>query len=218
MKDTESNSDHNDTEVPVSQPETEATEAAAPAAESVTETPAEEQVAPELTLEEQLEQAQKETAAAKEAHLRSVADLENFRRRTAREKDDLRAFAAANVVEELMPVLDNLGFALTAARADNAELKSLADGVEMVGTQFKTTLGNHGLKEINPVNEAFDPNHHEALSQQASPDVAEGTVLQVVRVGYSLNGRLLRPASVIVSSGPEGNAAETAEPEEKADA
>lgn len=197
MKDTASNSDNNDTKEPVSQPETEAAEAATPAAEA----PAEEQVATELTPEQQLEQAQKDTAAAKEAHLRAVADLENFRRRTAREKDDLRAFAAANVVEELMPVLDNLGFALVAARADNAELKSLADGVEMVGTQFKTALGNHGLKEINPVNEAFDPNHHEALSQQASEDVAEGTVLQVVRVGYSLNGRLLRPASVIVSSG-----------------
>ncbi len=218
MKDTASKSDNNDTEVPVSQPETEAAEAAAPAAESATETSAEEQVASELTLEQQLEQAQKDTAAAKEAHLRSVADLENFRRRTAREKDDLRAFAAANVVEELMPVLDNLGFALVAARADNAELKSLADGVEMVGTQFKTALGNHGLKEINPANETFDPNHHEALSQQASADVAEGTVLQVVRVGYSLNGRLLRPASVIVSSGSEGEGSESAESDQEANA
>jgi len=201
MNDTASKSDHNDTKVPVSQPETEAAEAAAPAADSATEAQAEEQVVTELTLEQQLEQAQKDTAAAKELHLRAVADLENFRRRTAREKNDLRAFAAANVVEELMPVLDNLGFALVAARADNAELKVITDGVEMVGTQFKTALGNHGLKEINPVNEAFDPNHHEALSQQASDEVADGTVLQVVRVGYSLNGRLLRPASVIVSSG-----------------
>ena len=88
----------------------------------------------------------------------------------------------------------------------------------MVGTQFKTALGNHGLKEINPDNEAFDPNHHEALSQQASADVAEGTVLQVVRVGYSLNGRLLRPASVIVSSGPEGEGSETSESAKQADA
>ena len=201
MNDTASKSDHNDTEVPVSQPETEAAETTAPAADSATETQAEEQIVTELTLEQQLEQAQKDTAAAKELHLRAVADLENFRRRTAREKNDLRAFAAANVVEELMPVLDNLGFALVAARADNAELKVITDGVEMVGTQFKTALGNHGLKEINPVNAAFDPNHHEALSQQASEEVADGTVLQVVRVGYPLNGRLLRPASVIVSSG-----------------
>jgi molecular chaperone GrpE len=205
MKDTASKPDPNDTEEPASnsevkpaETENEATPAAEPATEASEETTEE---APELTLEEQLEQAHKETQAAKEAHLRSVADLENFRRRMVREKDDLRAFAAANVVEELLPVLDNLGFALTAARAENAELKSLADGVEMVSTQFKTALGNHGLKEINPANEAFDPNLHEALSQQPSDDVAEGTVLQVVRIGFSLNGRLLRPASVIVSGG-----------------
>ena len=203
MNDTASKPDNNDTEAPDSNPETEAAETAAPAAEANAESPAAEEVTVELSLEEQLEKAQQETAAAKEAHLRSVADLENFRRRTAREKDDLRAFAAASVVEELMPVLDNLGFALTAARAENAELKALADGVEMVGTQFKTALGNHGLKEINPNEETFDPNLHEALSQQPSDEIDEGVVLQVVRVGYSLNGRLLRPASVIVSSGAQ---------------
>lgn len=211
MNDTASKSDSHDTEEPVSSAETEAPETAAAEAETTAETPSEEQATAEPTLEEQLAAAQKEAAAAKEAHLRAVADLENFRRRTAREKDDLRAFAAANVVEELMPVLDNLGFALVAAKADNAELKSLADGVEMVSTQFKTALGNHGLKEINPLNEAFDPNHHEALSQQTSDDVAEGTVLQVVRVGYSLNGRLLRPASVIVSAGAGDETAEDSE-------
>lgn len=203
MKDTTSQPDPTDTEESASHPEadvaqadTDVNSASAESTESVPEEPK------EPTLEEQLEQARKETADAKEAHLRAVADLENFRRRMVREKEDLRAFAAANVVEELLPVLDNLGFALIAARAENAELKALADGVEMVGNQFKSALGNHGLKEINPVNGAFDPNLHEALSQQASEEVAEGTVLQVVRIGYSLNGRLLRPASVIVSGGP----------------
>jgi molecular chaperone GrpE len=183
-------------EAPAKAPEAEAPAAAEEAAEN-TEAAAEREPTPE----EQLEQAQAEAASAKEAHLRSVADLENFRRRTAREKDELRAFAAANVVEELLPVLDNLGFALAAARAENAELKSLADGVEMVGTQFKSALGNHGLKEVNPAGEDFDPNLHEAMSQQASDEVEEGKVIQVIRVGYTLNGRLLRPASVIVSGG-----------------
>ncbi len=210
MNDTASKPEDHDTEVPVSNPETEAAASEAETPEIVDETSAEETTTTEPTLEEQLKKAQDEAAAAKEAHLRSVADLENFRRRTAREKDDLRAYAAANVVEELMPVLDNLGFALVAAKANNAELKSLADGVEMVGTQFKTALGNHGLKEINPLKETFDPNQHEALSQQTSEDVADGEVLQVVRVGYSLNGRLLRPASVIVSSGPAGDDAKDA--------
>lgn len=199
MNDTASKPDPTDTEKPTSNPAGEAVQADTDVKSSPEESTEAKAEAPEPTAEEQLEQARRETSEAKEAHLRAVADLENFRRRMVREKDDLRAFAAANVVEELMPVLDNLGFALTAARADNAELKSLADGVEMVSTQFKTALGNHGLKEINPANEAFDPNLHEALSQQPSDDVTEGTVLQVVRIGYSLNGRLLRPASVIVS-------------------
>ncbi|GAB5561564.1 MAG: nucleotide exchange factor GrpE [Synoicihabitans sp.] len=204
MNDTASKPEENDTELPVSNAETEAAASEVETAETESQAPVEETEAAtaEPTVEELLKKAQEETAAAKEAHLRAVADLENFRRRTAREKDDLRAYAAANVVEELMPVLDNLGFALVAARADNAELKSLADGVEMVSTQFKTALGNHGLKEINPLKETFDPNLHEALSQQASDEVEDGVVLQVVRVGYTLNGRLLRPASVIVSSGP----------------
>lgn len=203
MNDTASKTDSTDQEEPVPTEETEAAAVAAEEPATSTENPVEDSEASEPTLEEQLEAARKEAATAKEAHLRSVADLENFRRRTAREKDDLRAYAAANVVEELLPVLDNLGFALTAARAENAELKSLADGVEMVGTQFKTALGNHGLKEIDPTGAEFDPNQHEAMSQQPSDEVEEGKVIQVIRVGYTLNGRLLRPASVIVSGGPE---------------
>ncbi len=200
MNDTASKNDSTEPQEPVSTPETNGAEASQPAAEPTPETAAEETTEP--TLEELLEKARQDAAAAKEAHLRAVADLENFRRRTARERDDLRAFAAANVVEELMPVLDNLGFALTAAKAPNAELKSLADGVEMVANQFKSALGNHGLKEVSPAGETFDPNLHEAMSQQASEEVEEGKVIQVIRVGYTLNGRLLRPASVIVSGGP----------------
>lgn len=142
-----------------------------------------------------------EVAAAQDRYLRTMADFENFRRRTTREKDELRAFAAARVVEELLPVLDNLALALTAAKAPNADLSKLVGGIDMVGTQLKNALGNHGLKEINPTGQVFDPNQHEAIAQQPSPSVAEGQVLQVVRTGYSLNGRLLRPASVVVSSG-----------------
>ena len=196
MNDTAPKNESPDTEEPVSTPENMAAEEAE-VVESI-----------EPTLEELLEKAQQDAAAAKEAHLRAVADLENFRRRTARERDDLRAFAAANVVEELMPVLDNLGFALVAAKAPNAELKSLADGVEMVANQFKSALGSHGLKEVNPVGATFDPNLHEALSQQPSDELEEGKVLQVIRVGYTLNGRLLRPAAVIVSGGPATESAD----------
>lgn len=145
--------------------------------------------------------AKKEAADNYERYLRAVADLENFRRRTVREKDELRQFAASGVLEDLMPVMDNLGLALTAAKQPNAEIKSLVGGVEMVLTQLKSALSSHGLKEINPVGQAFDANAHEAIAAQPSSDVPEGNVITVVRTGFSLNGRLLRPASVVVSSG-----------------
>ncbi|MCX6956300.1 MAG: nucleotide exchange factor GrpE [Verrucomicrobia bacterium] len=153
----------------------------------------------------QLATAKAEAAANLDRYVRSVADLENFRRRTVKEKDELRLFAASRVLEDLLPVLDNLGLAVTAAKQPNADAKSLAGGVEMVLTQLKSALTNHGIKEINPAGQAFDANLHESISAQPSADVAEGSVLTVVRTGFSLNGRLLRPASVIVSSGPAKN-------------
>ena len=133
--------------------------------------------------------------------MRAVADLENFRRRTVREKEELRLFAATRLLEDLLPALDNLALGLAAAKQPNADLKALAGGVELVQQQLKGALAAHGLKEINPLGEAFDPHQHEAISHQPSPDVEAEHVLAVVRTGYVLNGRLLRPASVIVSSG-----------------
>jgi molecular chaperone GrpE len=150
----------------------------------------------------QLEAAKAEAAANYDKFMRTAADLENFRRRTVREKDDLRATATGRVLEDIFPVMDTLAMAINAAKQPNADVKSLVGGVEMVLAQLKTALANHGLKEINPANQAFDPHQHEAISHQPSKDVKEEHVLNVVRTGYSLNGRLLRPASVVVSSGP----------------
>lgn len=154
----------------------------------------------------QLEAAKAEAAANYEKFLRSAADMENFRRRTMREKDDLRTAATGRVLEDIFPVLDTLAMAIAAAKQPNADLKSLVGGVDMVLTQLKTALANHGLKEINPAGQAFDPHQHEAISHQPSKDVKEEHVLNVTRVGYSLNGRLLRPAAVVVSSGPAKDA------------
>jgi len=152
-------------------------------------------------LESELASAKKDATDHYERHLRAVADLENFRKRTVREKDELRQYAAARVLEDLIPVLDNLGLGLAAAKAPKADLQTLVGGVEMVLTQAKSSLAQHGLKDINPVGQPFDPNLHESISAQPSADVPEGSVLSVVRTGYSLNGRLLRAASVVVSSG-----------------
>lgn len=154
------------------------------------------------TAEELLTAAKKDLADAHDRYLRLAADMENLRRRTVREKDEIRQYATGRVLEDMISVLDNLGFGLTAAKAPNAEIKTLVGGIGMVADQLKNVLGQHGLKEINPVGQAFDPNQHESIAAQPSAEVAEGNVSQVVRIGYSLNGRLLRPASVILSSGP----------------
>jgi molecular chaperone GrpE len=145
--------------------------------------------------------AKQEAAENYDRYVRSVADLDNFRRRTVREKDELRQFATARVLEDLLPVMDNLALGLTAAKQPGADFKALASGVDLVLTQLKSVLANHGLKEIHPLGQPFDANFHESISAQPSPTIPEGIVVTVVRTGYALNGRLLRPAAVIVSSG-----------------
>ncbi|MEZ5275707.1 MAG: nucleotide exchange factor GrpE [Opitutaceae bacterium] len=156
----------------------------------------------EPTLEQQLEAARAEVEANRNLHLRAVADLENYRRRSVREREELRQFATSSLVEDLLPILDNLALGIASARQE-ADPKAVADGVSMVLDQFKGVLNRSGLVEINPApGDAFDPHQHESLAHQPSDSVAAEAILQVVRVGYSLNGRLLRAASVILSSGP----------------
>jgi molecular chaperone GrpE len=104
-------------------------------------------------------------------------------------------------MEDVIPILDNLSLGLAAAK-QQTDVKAITDGISLVLEQFKATLAKHGLKEVNPLGQAFDHNLHECIAHQPSPDVPAEQVSQVVRLGYTLNGRLLRPASVIVSSGP----------------
>jgi len=153
------------------------------------------------SLEEQLAAARQEAAANYDRYTRAVADMENFRRRTLRDKEDLRLFALSGFMEDALPILDSLGLGLVAAR-QQTDVKAIVDGLSLIIDQFKTTLGRHGLKEVDPAGQKFDPHFHECISHQPSADVGEEHVIQVVRLGYTLNGRLLRPASVIVSSGP----------------
>ena len=158
--------------------------------------------APEADHVAQITAAKAEAAANYDRFIRAAADLENFRRRAIREKDELRVAATGRVLEDIFPVLDNLALALQAAKQPGADLKSLVGGIDMVLNQLKSALSSHGLKEINPAGQAFDPHQHESLSHQPSESVPEEHVLTVVRTGYSLNGRLLRPAAVVLSGGP----------------
>jgi molecular chaperone GrpE len=155
------------------------------------------------TLEEQLAAAKQEAVGSYDRYTRAVADLENFRKRTLREKEELRLFAVAGLMGDVVPVLDNLSLGLAAACQQN-DVKAIVAGVTSVLEQFKGTLARHGLKELDPAGQRFDPNYHECIAHQPSAEIAEEHVMQVVRLGYTLNGRLLRPASVVVSSGPVG--------------
>ena len=147
-----------------------------------------------------LEKARAEAADMKSRYLRSVADMENYRKRIAREKQDIIRSAAANVVESLLPVLDNMKLGLQAAE-NHPEAKDVTIGFKMVDEQLKKSLSEQGLEELIPDGEIFDPNLHECIAQQPSDEIKEDHVIQTVRAGYRLNDRLIRAANVTVSSG-----------------
>jgi molecular chaperone GrpE len=178
--------------------ETEAAAAPTPAPESAPENPA-------LTPEQLADLLARAAKADEnwERLVRTSADFDNFKKRAAREKQDAIKYATESLLQKIMPVLDNFEAALTAAQNSSADsLKSLQDGVAMIHSQLKNTLTEAGLEEVAATGKPFDPNIHEAVSQQESAEVAEGIVLQQLRKGYKLRDRLLRPATVIVAKAP----------------
>lgn len=163
--------------------------------EAVEEQPVEK----ELTLEEQLAEAKALADENYKNYLRAVADLDTYRRRVIREKDDLRQYAVLGLLESILPIYDNMGLGLMSAE-QAADPNVVAEGIRMVITQFQTVLGENGIEEISPgKGDAYDHNLHEAVQTQPSDEVEAGAVLQLVRRGFLLNGRLIRPATVIVS-------------------
>lgn len=153
-------------------------------------------------LQSELQKAQDESKKNYDSYLRSLADLDTFRRRMQRDMEDIRKFSIQPLVEELLPVIDNLELGLAHAKK-NGDVKDLVVGIEMVLTQLKRVFANFGIQEINPLGKDFDPNFHECVKHEPSKGVDENKVAQVMRTGYTLNGRLIRPASVIVSSKKE---------------
>jgi len=171
--------------------------------------PAEETASPaaeELT-QEQIAELKEQAAKARENHdrlMRTAADLENYKKRAARERQDAIKYANESLLERFIPVLDNFDMALTAANAPNTSVQSLQEGVNMIQQQLKAAMAEAGLEEIDASGKPFDPNLHEAISQQESADAPEGQVVQQLRKGYKLRDRLLRPASVVVAKKPAG--------------
>ena len=135
--------------------------------------------------------------------LRVTADLENFKKRAAREKQEAVKFANEGLLQKLIPVLDSFDMALAAVQtANGATAQSLQTGVNMIHQQLKQTLADSGLEEIDATGKTFDPNLHEAVSTQETTEAPEGQVIQQMRKGYKLRDRLLRPATVIVAKQP----------------
>ena len=141
----------------------------------------------------------------KDAALRARADLDNYRKRVAREKEDAIRYANNSLLESLLPILDNFELGLEAAK-NTPEATGIVQGLQMVRKQLEDFLREHGVEIVTAEGNPFDPNLHEAVSQQESADLPEGQVLQQLRKGYKLRDRLLRPASVIVSKKPDPSA------------
>jgi molecular chaperone GrpE len=134
--------------------------------------------------------------------LRTTADFENYKKRAARERLEAQKYATESLLEKLIPVMDNFEMAMLAAQAPTASVESLRTGVSMIHQQLRATMAENGLTELIAHGQKFDPNVHEAVSQQPSSEVPEGHVLQQLRKGYRLRERLLRPATVVVAQKP----------------
>ena len=154
---------------------------------------------------EKLDQATAEVNAHKERYLRTVADLENYRKRALREKEEARKQATCGLLEDLLPILDNFKLGLQSAEQHEGGA-AFAEGFKMILAQMESTLKQNGLEEINPGESLFDPNYHESIAHFPSETVEDGHIIQVHRIGYKIQERLLRPAQVIVSSGAPADA------------
>jgi molecular chaperone GrpE len=151
-------------------------------------------------LQSALASAEEQSAAARDQALRAVAELENVRKRAAREVEQAHRYAVEKLAQELLPVLDSLELAV--ANAGRADVASLVAGQEATLKLLAKALEKFQVQPLDPVGEPFDPDRHEAMVMQESATAAPDSVLTVVQRGYELNGRLLRPARVIVARAP----------------
>ncbi|MDV5172329.1 nucleotide exchange factor GrpE [Photobacterium rosenbergii] len=183
--------------------------------EAVETESAEEEVV-EMTLEEQQEARIAELEAAlltseakvreqQDSVLRARADVENMRRRSEQEVDKARKFALNKFAEELLPVIDNMERAIEMADKSDEAIKPMVEGVELTLKTMMGTVEKFGLKQLNPIGEAFNPEFHQAMSIQESAEHEPNTVMLVMQKGYELNGRVVRPAMVMVSKAAAGN-------------
>ena len=159
----------------------------------------EKKLSPMEELQEQLKKKDVELVEQKSDFLREKADLENFRKRLVKEKADAVQFANERLLKELVEIDDNMNRALN---TPNTSLESLKEGVEMIQKQFATFLKNQKVEPVEAIGKPFDPSLHEVMTQLASEEHEENTVIQEYSTGYTLNGRILRSAKVVISKKP----------------
>lgn len=151
-------------------------------------------------LVEQLAAAEKKAEEHWELLLRTRADMENLRKRTEKDLENAHKYGIEKFVSEMLPVKDSMELGIA---AQDATVESLHEGMQLTMNMFDTAFQKLGVVEVNPQNEAFDPELHQAMTMQESDEVEPNTVIMVMQKGYSLNGRLVRPAMVVVSKKPE---------------
>ncbi|HAG93058.1 MAG: nucleotide exchange factor GrpE [Pseudomonadales bacterium] len=135
--------------------------------------------------------------------MRAQAEVQNIRRRAERDVENAHKFALDKFSSDLLPVIDSLERALEAAEnLENEAVKAMRDGVELTLKMFVDTLGKHGIEQLNPMGEPFNPEFHQAMSMVPNPDMEPNSVMAVMQKGYVLKGRLVRPAMVVVSKAP----------------
>ena len=168
--------------------------------------PDEEQEGPEIdakvedgSIEQQLEHAQATIKEYWDQIMRLKAEMENNRKRAGRDVENAHKFALRNFAESLLPILDSMEMGQQAAEADNASLSSIVEGTQLTMSMFVQALKNHGLKQVDPVGEQFDPEQHQAISMIEDENAESNTVISVMQKGFLLNDRLIRPAMVVVA-------------------
>jgi len=160
---------------------------------------AEEEAAEEEGKEEEAKKAEEDAKKAEEAeserYMRLMAEFQNFKRRVAKEKTDIHAYANEKIVGDLLPVLDNFERALSTETED----EGYAKGMQLIFEQLKTALGNAGLEEIKAMDEEFDPNVHNAVMTETIEEKEDGTITKVLQKGYKLKDKVVRPSMVAVN-------------------
>ncbi len=176
--------------------------AAEAAAEQTTETETEDANTVDA-VQAEIEGLAAQLTEAKDQALRAQAEAQNARRRAEQDVEKAHKFGQEKLVGDLLPVIDNLERALDSMNVEDEALKSVVEGIELTLKSFQDTLTKHSVVAVNPAGEPFDPQQHQAMTMVPNPDVEPNTVIDVFQKGYTLHGRLVRPAMVVVSKAAE---------------